>query len=111
MLVEYLRDDNNNPIGAVVCTGVDNKGYPKIGWALRNPCEKSYSKELAKKVAAGRAEANGNGHYELRAKSAYYRRKPFNRQKQKEARRIQNLVRLEELADKMRERARRYYKV
>lgn len=49
ILIEYVRDEQNNPIGVVVATDRDHLGFSK-----KNPKD-HWNKNLGKKIAIGRA--------------------------------------------------------
>lgn len=49
VLVEYVRDEQNNPIGVVAAVDRDN-----IGFSKKNPKD-NWDKNLGKKIAIGRA--------------------------------------------------------
>lgn len=49
VLIEYVRDEQNNPIGVVVATDRE-----KVGFSKRNPKDR-WNRDLGKKIAIGRA--------------------------------------------------------
>jgi len=55
-IVEYVRDDNNNPIGVVAAQKmmVDNKEIIGVGWSKLNPKDK-FTKNRGKTIAIGRS--------------------------------------------------------
>lgn len=81
-LVEYIRDDNGRPFGAVVAIDRD-----KVGISICHPKDK-WNRELAVKIAEGRAWSNN-----------YCIKLPFG----KEDKITHHIMRI-------RERAKRYYK-
>lgn len=51
MLVNYFRNKNGQPVGCVVAIGPG-----VVGWSKCNTKKDRFDKEMAKKIAAGRAE-------------------------------------------------------
>ena len=96
MLISYVRNpDNNERIGVIVAISVDN-----IGWSQCNKKDK-FDKERGKEIALGRAM------YGTKKKPAFVKVSHIGFVKKKLIGRV-NLIEME--IEKMRERAKRYYK-
>lgn len=53
LIIQYVRDWKNNPVGCVAHIGFES-GHHVLGYSLCHPRD-SFDKELAKKIAIGRA--------------------------------------------------------
>ena len=106
MLVSYVREDDNVPIATIVCTGLDEKtSVPKIGYAICHSKDK-FSKEIGRKIAAGRAEKYGTiVAYKIRYKAFYYSVKRGT----KDGIKFYKFNELDKEIIKMIDRAHRYY--
>lgn len=69
MLVQYIRDQKNQPIGCMVAVLYDN-GHITIGVSLHNPKDK-WDRSLARQIAIGRAYCGGVMPYIPDSKAQY----------------------------------------
>lgn len=69
MLVQYIRDQKNQPIGCMVAVQHDD-GHITIGVSLHNPKDK-WDRSLARQIAIGRAYCDGVMPYIPRSKARY----------------------------------------
>jgi hypothetical protein len=57
MLTQFIRDENNNPIGCIVAIQHED-GFVSYGVSLCSPKD-HWDRDLGRKIAIGRAYANG----------------------------------------------------
>ena len=69
MLVQYIRDQKNQPIGCMVAVLYED-GHITIGVSLHNPKDK-WDRSLARQIAIGRAYCGGVMPYIPHSKARY----------------------------------------